>query len=210
MNCVTRQHIKSSGDKLQSADGESIRDDVRLDRLYREHFAELCANIRKSFGAGPPDPEDVVQTAFTKFASLSDVGTVRDARAFLYITARNIVLDHKRAAKVVNAYIAEQIALDAELVLEGITPERVVEAKERFAILVQTMRLLPYKQQVILTMSRLEGKSYREIREETGWSVGDISRNMNAGISALVIALKRAERIRRSGGDNNDATSDDS
>ena len=59
------------------------------------------------------------------------------------------------------------------------------------------MRALPKKQQVILAMSRLEGKSYREIREETGWSAGDISRNMNAGIAALVIALKRAQRIRK-------------
>lgn len=168
---------------------------ARLDALYRDHFADLCANIRKSFGAGPPEPEDAVQTAFAKFASLDNPGDIRNARAFLYIAARNVMLDHKRSAKVADAYIAEQIALDHELKLEGITPERVVVSKERFDILVETMRTLPKKQQVILTMSRLEGKSYREIREETGWSAGDISRNMNAGVSALVIALKRAKQV---------------
>ncbi|KCZ48467.1 hypothetical protein HY17_16585 [Hyphomonas sp. CY54-11-8] len=169
-----------------------------MDDLYRSHFDELCANIRKSFGSGPPEPEDAVQTAFAKFASLENPEEVRDPRAFLYIAARNVVLDHKRSAKVANAYIAEQIALDFELKLEGITPERVVDSRQRFETLVEAMRSLPQKQQLILTMSRLEGKSYREIREETGWSAGDISRNMNAGISALVIAIKRAERIRRS------------
>jgi len=138
-----------------------------------------------------------VQSAFTKFASLERPENIRDARAFLYIAARNIVLDHKRSAKVADAYIAEQIALDHELKLEGITPERVVVSKQRFSILVDAMRGLPRKQQVILAMSRLEGKSYREIREETGWSAGDISRNMTAGISALVIALKRAQRIEK-------------
>lgn len=172
--------------------------DARLDLLHRNHFHELCANIRKSFGSGPPEPEDAVQTAFMKFASLEHPEKIRDARAFLYIAARNVVLDHKRSAKVANAYIAEQIALDYELKLEGITPERVVDSRQRFETLVDAMRSLPEKQQLILAMSRLEGKSYREIREETGWSAGDISRNMNAGVSALVIALKRAERIRRS------------
>ena len=140
----------------------------------------------------------MVQSAFAKFAALDNPDSIKDPRAFLFIAARNLVLDHKRSRKVADAYIAEQIAFDRELVLEEITPERVVIAKERFATLIEAMRALPLKQQVILTMSRLEGKSYREIGKETGWSVGDISRNMNAGIAALVIALKRAERVKRS------------
>lgn len=170
--------------------------DVQLDKLYRSHFADLCTSIRRSFGAGPPEPEDAVQSAFEKFAKLKNPSEVRDARAFLYITARNVILDHKRSAKVADAYIAEQIALDHEFKLEGITPERVVESKERFDILVEAMRTLPRKQQLILVMSRLEGKSYREIRKETGWSAGDVSRNMSAAISTLVVALKRAKRVR--------------
>ncbi len=169
--------------------------DARLDSLYRAHFNELCANIRKSFGPGPPESEDAVQSAFMKFASLENPEKIKDARAYLYIMARNVILDHKRTVKVANAYIAEQIALDHALKLEGITPERVVVSKQRFSTLVEAMRTLPRKQQAILVMSRIEGKSYREIRKETGWSAGDISRNMTAGISALVIALKRAQKI---------------
>lgn len=194
---VIRKRIIGRGRNSAPHQSQGAIADARLDDLYRAHFSELCANIRKSFGAGPPEPEDAVQTAFEKFAKLENPEAVRDARAFLYVAARNVILDHKRTAKVANAYIAEQIALDHELKLEGITPERVVDSKQRFETLVAAMRALPEKQQLILAMSRLEGKSYREIREETGWSAGDISRNMNAGISALVIALKRAERIKR-------------
>ncbi len=167
-----------------------------VDSLYRLYFQDLVANIRKSFGAGPPEAEDVVQSAFVKYANLKDKSAVKSPRSFLYIAARNFVLDYKRTSKVADAYLAEQIALDAEFKLEGLTPERVVESRERFDILVAAMRELPHKQQVILTMSRLEGKSYREIRKETGWSAGDISRNMNNGIASLVIALKRARRVR--------------
>lgn len=171
--------------------GGAGKQDDGLSALYRDHFAELVANIRKSFGSGPPEPEDVVQSAFAKYAALKSRTKIKDPRAFIYVAARNLVLDHKRSAKVVNAYIAEQIAFDRELTLEEITPERVLVSRERFNVLVEAMRALPHKQQVVLAMSRLEGKSYREIGEETGWSAGDISRNMTAAISALVIALKR-------------------
>lgn len=164
-----------------------------IEHLYIRYFEDLVANVRKSFGSGPPEPEDVVQSAFEKFAKLEDRTTVRNPRSFLYIAARNIVLDHKRSSKVADAYIAEQLALDSEFLVERITPERVVEARARFDALVKAMTALPQKQQVILTMSRLEGKSYREIHEETGWSMGDISRQMNLAISSLVRTLRQRQ-----------------
>lgn len=169
-----------------------------LDALYREHFDELCVSIRNSFGAGPPEPEDAVQAAFAKFAGIKDPGKIRDARSFLYIMARNIILDFKRSRKTSDAYIDEQIALDRDLILEGITPERVVLWKQRFETLVDAMRTLPRKQQKILYMNRLEGKSYREISKETGWSAADISRNMNAGIRTLATSLERQKTRRTS------------
>lgn len=192
---MSKSSVGSNGGAAPGATGGQSSGETGLDELYRNHFDSLVANIRKSFGAGPPDPEDVVQSAFAKFASLKNPEHIRDPRSFIYIAARNLVLDHKRSAKVADAYIAEQIALDVELKLEGITPERVVVAKDRFATLVEAMRALPRKQQVILTMSRLEGKSYREISAETGWSAGDISRNMTLAITSLVIALKRKQAI---------------
>jgi len=192
---MAKMTAQSGTGHLVGKGGSTARSDARLDALYRDHFFDLVANIRKSFGSGPPEPEDVVQSAFTKFASLENPSIINDPRAFLYITARNLVLDYKRTAKVVDAYIAEQMAFDRELSLEEITPERVAVSRERFDVLVEAMRALPHKQQVILAMSRLEGKSYREIGVETGWSAGDISRNMNAAISALVIALKRAKKM---------------
>ncbi|PHZ85109.1 RNA polymerase sigma factor [Paremcibacter congregatus] len=167
--------------------------DTILDSLYRSHFPSLCANIRKSFGSGPPEPEDVVQAAFTKYANIAKPSKIKDPRAFLYITARNIVLDFKRRTKLSDSYIQEQIATDHELDLEKITPERVVIARERFEILVKVMKSLPRKQQIILTMSRLEGKTYREICQETGWSPADISRQMSEGMITLVKGLKNTK-----------------
>tara|TARA_B100000678_G_scaffold291386_1_gene308022 strand:+ start:863 stop:1432 length:570 start_codon:yes stop_codon:yes gene_type:complete len=165
-----------------------------IETLYRRYFSEICANIRASFGSGPPEPEDAVQTAFAKYAGLAEEHKVRDPRAFLYIAARNVVLDHRRRAKVSAAYTDEQLAFDKELGLEEITPERVVAAKERFDVLIEAMEKLPEKQRQVLILSRIEGLTYREIGAQTGWSAADISRSMATAMKTLARALGDAGR----------------
>ena len=172
-----------------------LRGDASLDDIYRAYFRPLSAAIAKAFGQGPPEPEEVVQTALLKFIGLKDRGKVKNARAFLYTTARNIVIDDKRRIRRNDSYVAAQLAYDSEFELEEITPERVLREKERFAVVAAAMKKLPRKQQVVLTMNRLQGKSYSEIIRETGWSLGDVSRNLNAGKQTLMDALEAAESI---------------
>lgn len=172
----------------------SVANGAALDALYRSFFGPLSGSIRKAFGAGPPDPDDVAQAAFAKYAAIEDVERIRDPKAFLFMTARNIILDHKRKTKRNDAYVADQLSYDPEFHLETITPERVLEEKERFEILIAAMKELPRKQQIVLTMNRLHGKTYEQIVKETGWSLGDISRSLNAGKAALRDALEKSGR----------------
>lgn len=164
-----------------------------LETLFRDHFTDLCKSINRIFGPGPPDPEDLVQDAFERYARLEDRSSIRNPRSFLFITAKNIALDFRRRRKTTDAYLAEQAALGAAAKLEEVTPERVVLAKDYVEAVTAALRALPRKQQVILVKSRLEGKSFKQIREETGWSVGDISRNLHTAMEMLV---EEAERRR--------------
>ncbi len=162
-----------------------------LEKLYRQYAAELVKYIHKTFGAGPPDPEDVVQAAFVRYANMAAPEKVQNSRAFLYATARNIILDHKRYDKRTEAFI-DDVIRDAEQNLDKITPEDVSLQREQFEIMVSVIKKLPRKQGIILTMNRLHGKTYTEISRETGWSLGDISRQLNAGLGAIEDALLRA------------------
>ena len=67
-----------------------------LGRLYDRHWGELVHYVVAKFGTGPPDPEDVVQTAFVRYAAAPNNGEIKNERAFLYKTVRNVVPDHKR------------------------------------------------------------------------------------------------------------------
>jgi len=171
---------------------DPVADDVKLDDLYRTYAEELANTLKKRFGAGPPEPEDVVQATFTKYASLEDPASVRNPKAYLFRTARNIILNHKRQNQTADAFVEETQHNADAIKLEQITPERVLLEKERVEIMAAVMKTLPRKQQVVLTMNRLQGKTYAEIKAVTGWSMGDIHRQMTTGIEVLSEALKKA------------------
>ena len=48
----------------------------------------------------------------------------------------------------------------------------------------------------MLTMNRVQGKTYQEISKETGWSLGHISAQINEAKQALLEALEAADRPR--------------
>jgi RNA polymerase sigma-70 factor (ECF subfamily) len=53
----------------------------------------------RSYGEGPPSPQDVVQQAFLKLAQCEQPSQIRNMRAFLYKTSINIIIDHHRGEK---------------------------------------------------------------------------------------------------------------
>lgn len=165
-----------------------------LEALYRQYWAELCKYLNRTFGPGPPDPEDVAQAAFAKYASLDDRSRIQNPRAFLYTTARHLVMDYQRQSKRLSGYIDDALYRAWGLDLEQITPERVLIEKERFQIIEAALKTLSPKQRTLLALHRLHGISYSEIRQRTGWSKADISRNMAAAVLVLKKALEEGRQ----------------
>lgn len=164
---------------------------VAFEQLYRSYWKDLCQQVRRAFGSGPPEPEDVAQAAFARFAELADPEQVRNPRALLLVTARNIVLDHKRRNGRHNAYAR---TVQAELISapqSDFSPERVLIDMERLEIVKSAIDKLPHKQKVVLSLHRHRGYTYQQIVAETGWSYGDVYRQMEAALATLASALKR-------------------
>ena len=172
-----------------SAAGLALAENT-FDELYRSFWQELCSHVRRTFGPGPPDPEDVAQAAFTKYASLNNPEVVENPRAFLFTTARNIVLDQKRKDKNHLKYAQSVLAQSSALKLDELSPERVFQERKRFEIMRRTIDKLPHKQKVVLSLNRYRGYTYQQICEETGWSYGDVYRQLDAALAVLARALK--------------------
>lgn len=162
--------------------------------IYHTSWPRLCAYLRKTFGAGPPDPEDVAQTAFCKFAALEDPHAIKNPHAFLITTARNIVFDHYKKAKTRHTHL-QNITDDLSAghnAFDDLTPERVILGKEECNILRHTLKSMSEKRRELLILHRIHGMSYVELSQHTGLSQTTVKYHVAMAFSECLTAMKEA------------------
>ena len=178
---VDKEHIKSDQKEVRS---QATPRSLLVERLYRTHAASLVSWLRRRFGEGPPEPEDIAQSTFAKLSDLHSVDHIDNFRAFLFAMASNI------AVSAIRSNIRARKFLDDELSnvggqIEKITPLRVYEAKQALQRLSIAFEGLTKRQQEIVIRSRLYGQTYAEIRSEKGWSLGTIAADMKEAMKIL-------------------------
>ena len=161
----------------------------QLSDLYRVHWKGLCGYVRAQFGPGPPEPEDVAQTAFIRFAA-ADPANIENPRAFLYATARHLVIDHHRQAQRVSAHERAAQAAAAENPVYESSPENVLLQAERFRILAQALERMPLKRRRLVLLNRFEGLSYAQIGEQFGMSAENVRKHIERTLAECLRALR--------------------
>jgi len=141
-----------------------------LATLYERHWHELVRYVRFTFGMGPPEPEDVVQAAFTHFAALVQPELVDNPRAFLYRAARNFVIDQRRRGLVRARAVQRGYIQDTAESADEHDSERVLDGKDRLRILEETVRGLPPRLRDALILHRIEELSYVDVARRMGVS----------------------------------------
>lgn len=161
-----------------------------VERLYRDHWKNLCVRLRTVFGNGPPEPEDLAQTAFTKLIEHTDAATLEDPASFLFRIAINAGRDRRRHIVRAKALIEEQLAPQGLDQVDRITPSNVYEVRECIAVTERAIATLTPKQREVLIRSRLRGETFEQIRDACGWSKADISRTLQAALGVLQAATR--------------------
>lgn len=164
-----------------------------LNFLYRRHWRELCLYVENAFGMGPPEPEEVVQTAFLRYASLADRSAVRNPSAFLYSTVRNIVLDHRRHDRVKRGYAEEYRHTRDDRAVTGITPERVLLGRERLNQLIEFLNGMPEQRRRVVVLSRVEKLSAQEIAARFGIMVNTVRKQLERAITDCLEHLEESD-----------------
>jgi RNA polymerase sigma-70 factor (ECF subfamily) len=164
-----------------------------VELAYRRYWTELCLHIRKTFGSGPPEPEEVAQGAFARFAALTQPRAVENPRAFLYRCAHNIVMDHRRR-DAVRLRLSAQAALlgpgDEAATLDG---ERVLSAKERLAIVEAAVRAMEAKRRKVLIMHAIHELNYSQIARRMGLSPTRVTQLFAEAVALCEAALRAAD-----------------
>lgn len=158
--------------------------------FYRGYAPQLSATIRKIYGDGPPDPDDVAQEAFHRIMERGDLSSIRNLKAFIWRTARNLVLKDKRLREMRSRHDFEVEQIYFPLRGDDSTPERIISAKQQLKTINDVLRTMPEKRRRAFVLHRLEGLSVAEVGRRLG-----VSRTAAAKHIARAAAALNAEFI---------------
>lgn len=160
-----------------------------VETLYRDHSRTLAAYIRRQFGAGPPDPEDIVQEAFARLAARTAAADIPRPEAFLKVTARNIAIDAYRN-RVGGGAVLKSVAIlqenDHEIDVSDVLCSR--HELERLAAIVDTLKP---RQRAAFLLHRIDGLSFVEIAEQLHVSPSGARMLVKAALATCVARMKR-------------------
>lgn len=165
-----------------------------LQTVYDTYWPELCRYLTSRFGEGPPDPQDVVQQAFTQLATMDQPEKLENPRAFLYRTAINTAIDHKRRAQRRSRILRSVYPATGEEISDDLGPERVLLAKHELEVLERAILALPERERTFFLLNRLEGMSFAEIARRTGRSESGVRLIIERALAKCQAALRRSER----------------
>ncbi len=165
-----------------------------LHRAYVLYRRELCRFLRVRFGAGPPDPHDLAQQAFAQLAAVENPHLIENPRAFLYRTAINAAIDHRRSERS-RAQLTTSVAVawKAEAV-EELGPQRIAVAREDLAILRRALSRLTERDRTLLLLNRLEGMSFAELARRSGLSPSGVRLIVEQSLQKCEAALEATHR----------------
>ena len=165
-----------------------------IDRLYQQHWQAVCERLRRVFGDGPPEPEDLAQEAFARLADRpACLSRIEHPRAYLVRAAVNLGLNSINRVKTARKYVESALLEHNEVLMKEPGAEDVYMMTEKVNVAQKAIQELSEKQRTIILRSRFKGETYAQISAATGWSQADISRQLKRALALLQDAIDQYE-----------------
>lgn len=147
--------------------------------IYMACRGLMARTVRRIVGQS--DVEDILQEAFVRSFEAESRQTIRDARAFLMRTARNLALDHvSRAAYRTTGPLNPA---DEEQYVDGAAPpDAQVDAERRFIMFCQAVGSLPEQCRRVFVLHKVYGMSHEEIASKLGIAPSTIQKHIAKGL----------------------------
>ena len=179
-------------DTSGESDTEPARDSRASDpvaALYNEYAGQMSANLRRTYGDGPPDPNDAVHQAFEKLLERGDHASIRNLKAFVWRTARNIILYNRRSSAARRKYDFDVEQLFFPLKHDVSTPESILIARDQLAEVNRVLARMPRKRRMAVILHSVEGLSVAEAARRLGISRSTAAQHVVRGLADLDMAV---------------------
>jgi RNA polymerase sigma-70 factor (ECF subfamily) len=145
--------------------------------------AELRAKLRR-ICASAAELDDLVQDIYYRILKLDSVQHIRDPKAFLMQTAKNIVVDRLRRDAIVN--IEAVACLDELNVADSApTPERVAVARAELKWALGLVANLPERCKKVFRARKIYGLSQHETAETLGLTENVVEKETMKGLKLI-------------------------
>lgn len=154
------------------------------------HEADLRKWLRRM--VDPVDIEDIVQESYCRLSRLASIDHIESGRAYLFTTARRIVIERVRRARIVNIQTVTEIdALD--IVYDEPSPERVAAGRRELERVKKLIEGLPDRCRQVFEMRKIHGISQREIAQKLGINEHIVENDVMKGLRIILKALAEGE-----------------
>ncbi|MBL8265173.1 RNA polymerase sigma factor, partial [Steroidobacter sp.] len=111
------------------------------------------------------------------------------ARAFMFVTARNLMNDRLRRGRVVSIEAMEEFG-DSTLAICEVTPERQESARAELKRVARAFRRLSPKCREVVWLRRVDGLSQKEVAQHLGVSSRTVETHLIRGMQLIADALR--------------------
>jgi RNA polymerase sigma factor (sigma-70 family) len=113
------------------------------------------------------DADDIVQETYARLLKARATGPVACLRGFLFVTARNLALNHLRHIRVERPEGAAEIDILTVADDGDGAPEAIADAED-LQLLVRAIQALPHRCRQIVTLRKIYGLSQKEVAATLG------------------------------------------
>lgn len=159
-------------------------------------FARFVRDLRAAFGSGPPDPEDVAQSAFEKMLSHRRLSDIRDLEGYLWRVAQNVIVSERRSRHAAEA--RDRAYSDSFFAGDGylLTPERVLASREQLDVASEALAKMPDQRRRAFELVRIEGLSHGAAASKLGISRPAVTKHVTRATTDLYSALVDAQSVK--------------
>jgi len=127
---------------------------------------------------------DIRQEAYTRVYEAAQVSLPQNAKAFLFSTARNLMVDRIRKERIVSIRAAGDNDF-LEVLIDELTPEKHVSAGQELARLARAYDRLPARCREVFWMRRVKDIPQKEVAARLGITEKAIERHLAIGTRLL-------------------------
>jgi RNA polymerase sigma-70 factor (ECF subfamily) len=147
------------------------------------HEASLTRYLRRAWN-NESDIADLRQEVYVRVYESAARKLPDCAWGFLLTTARNLIWDRVRRERVVSIELTQDFDSPSVLV-EGISPEQRVNARQELGRLASAIDQLSANCRAVVWLRRVDGLSQREVAQKLGMQEGTVASHLARGLKIL-------------------------